>query len=118
MVPKKVRTLTDRESKALYLLNFFEDLIDKRRLYGEFTVNEDVVALIERDDIAKPLSIEHDPKTDLFRIRLMLPELHKYVNYFCKFVGFVVNIDGSVKTKDGLTINRALGATPKGQNPV
>lgn len=103
---KLTRTLTAQERKTLELLNVFEELADKKRLYGAFTVTEDALQLCEVAGIAQPLRVERDRSTNLFHVWFMLPELHKYVNFICNHVGFTVRIDGSIVTKDGMRIER------------
>lgn len=85
-------------------MEIWEDLADKRKYFATFTMNEATLRVCEASNVATPLSVERDRRTDTYTVRFDLVELHRYISFLCEHVGFTVGIDGGVTTKDGCYI--------------
>lgn len=101
------RNMSQHEIKTLQMLDCFDTLVDRNRLFGEFTMNEETYRCAVAVGIANPYRVERDRSTRMYFVRFFLPELHRYIWYLCRHVGFELEVDGSVRTRDGHRIDRS-----------
>lgn len=97
------RELTNNEMAVLNHLKNFERLIDEKRLSIALMFKPESAARLAHEGI-RLVSCEYDRVAEMYKIRLTLTEYKKYLDLMCKQIGMTVEIDGSVKTYDGLTV--------------
>ena len=98
------RHITTQENNSLKLLQYFEKLVDEKKLYGALVIKHDAVSLMIKRRIANPLRIISTKTDDCSEVRFELHELYKYIMFVAKLAGLTVHIDGSVTTRDGMTL--------------
>lgn len=106
------RNLTDPEARAFKHLAMWEELVDKRRLFGVMTMSDQSVQACVLHGIAQPLRVDRDRQTNLCSVRFNLVELFRYIKFTCDRVGFSVSVDGEVTTRDGMRLSVPCIAPP------
>lgn len=103
-VPGRTRSLTDKETKCLRLLEVWELMVDDKKVFGEIIIPADTLDYCHRLKIAQPMRVTKDRETSMCTVRFSLIELHKYIQHACDCNNVVENLDGTMTTHDGITV--------------
>lgn len=99
------RPLSDKERNALHLLQIFEDQAQNRVEFTPLILSDEALSACHRMDTARPIRVERIDGI-VWKAWFSLQEFNRYVQFVCLHVKFKVELDGTVKTDDGITINR------------
>lgn len=100
------RHITTLEANCVKLLDHVEDMAEKKKYIGTLVLTEAAYMAMLRTNIAEPLK-STDLNNGHFQVVFDINQLYRYVKFACGLAGLTIAIDGTVKTKDGLTLERA-----------
>lgn len=102
------RELTPHEQRALNLCKRFEEALELRKLTVSLWANETAVKAMNRLETEQQhfriLAYSYDSKRQEYRVTWTLAEFNRYLFWVLSLVGMKLMIDGSLRTKDGLTV--------------
>lgn len=97
---------TAQEINAVKLLQYVETLADKKAITGGLQIKNNAIDAMTRYGVAYPLKVVPIPGTETSKVTFVLYELYRYVNYLIALAGLDVSIDGRVRTRNGIEIQR------------
>lgn len=104
----KQRELTESEMRALQLCRYFDDAADQRLHTVSLHVTEEgaevILKLDKLGEKFRIVNLTFDESRGKFRVTWSLAEFQNYMLYIMSLVGMTLMMDGSIRTKDGLTV--------------
>lgn len=98
------RELTAEESQVFKFLRINERFIKEWRLSATVHMKPKALDTVVRLGIAKPLKTDFNKDAGLYYVTFLMSEFQSYLRFCCRQVGFTVQLDGSIKTVDNLTL--------------
>lgn len=106
------RTLTEAEQRVLNMIISWEKLIEQKASFGILNLSPDAFRTVLQVNIVTPVKTElvvppKGSKVDpYYKVILDMKDFCNYIATCCRGVGFVIELDGRIKTQDDLYVTK------------